>query len=211
MKRYNIFILLLALLSPLALTSCSEDENAVEEFPDWQNRNETSFNNIYEQARANTDGNWKLFLNYSLEDTIPTDTYDYIAVEVLTEGTGSGCPMYTDSVLVNYRGRLIPSTSYADGYVFYESYEGEYNPATAMPAQLYVGGVVDGFATALQHMHIGDHWRVYIPYQLGYGVSGTTSIPGYSTLIFDIALIAYYRAGVSPGPWRSAESGWIIE
>ena len=111
MKRYNILILLLALLSPLALTSCSEDENTVEEFPDWQNRNETSFNNIYEQARANTDGNWKLFLNYSLEDTIPTDTYDYIAVEVLTEGTGSGCPMYTDSVLVNYRGRLIPSTA----------------------------------------------------------------------------------------------------
>lgn len=211
MKRYNIIILLLALFSPLMLTSCSEDENTVEEFPDWQNRNESYFSTIYERARSNTDGSWRLIRNYALEDTIPAAYDDYIAVEVLEKGTGSGCPMYTDSVLVNYRGRLIPSTSYAEGYVFDQSYEGEYNPATAMPAQLYVGGMIDGFATALQYMHIGDHWRVYIPYRLGYGSTGSTSIPGYSTLIFDIALVAYYRAGVSPGPWRSMAGVWITE
>lgn len=193
------------------ITSCSEDDNTVEEFPDWRNRNEAYFNDIYERARDNADGSWKLFLNYSLQDTIPTNNDDYIAVQVLEEGTGSGCPMYTDSVLVNYRGRLIPSTSYADGYVFDQSYDGEYNPETAVPAQFYVGGLIDGFTTALQHMHIGDVWRVYIPYNLGYGESGSSSIPGYSTLIFDIALVAYYRAGVSPDKWRSAAGGWITE
>lgn len=193
------------------ITSCSEDDNTVEEFPDWQNRNEAYFNSIYERARDNADGSWKLILNYSLQDTIPTSNDDYIAVQVLEEGTGSGCPMYTDSVLVNYRGRLIPSTSYADGYVFDQSYDGEYNPETAMPAQFYVGGLIDGFTTALQHMHIGDVWRVYIPYNLGYGETGSSSIPGYSTLIFDIALVAYYRAGVSPDKWRSAAGGWITE
>lgn len=193
------------------ITSCSEDDNTVEEFPDWRNRNEAYFNDIYERARDNADGSWKLFLNYSLQDTIPTSNDDYIAVQVLEEGTGSGCPMYTDSVLVNYRGRLIPSTSYADGYVFDQSYDGEYNPETAVPAQFYVGGLIDGFTTALQHMHIGDVWRVYIPYNLGYGESGSSSIPGYSTLIFDIALVAYYRAGVSPDKWRSAAGGWITE
>lgn len=211
MKRQNIIILILALLSPLMITSCSEDDNTVEEFPDWRNRNEAYFNDIYERARDNADGSWKLFLNYSLQDTIPTSNDDYIAVQVLEEGTGSGCPMYTDSVLVNYRGRLIPSTSYADGYVFDQSYDGEYNPETAVPAQFYVGGLIDGFTTALQHMHIGDVWRVYIPYNLGYGESGSSSIPGYSTLIFDIALVAYYRAGVSPDKWRSAAGGWITE
>ncbi len=211
MKRQNIIILILALLSPLMITSCSEDDNTVEEFPDWRNRNEAYFNDIYERARDNADGSWKLFLNYSLQDTIPTSNDDYIAVQVLEEGTGSGCPMYTDSVLVNYRGRLIPSTSYADGYVFDQSYDGEYNPETAVPAQFYVGGLIDGFTTALQHMHIGDVWRVYIPYNLGYGETGSSSIPGYSTLIFDIALVAYYRAGVSPDKWRSAAGGWITE
>lgn len=211
MKRHNITILILALLSPLMMTSCSENDDTVEEFPDWKERNEAYFNEIYERARNNADGSWKLFLNYSLQDTIPTSNDDYIAVQVIEEGTGSGCPMYTDSVLVNYRGRLIPSTSYADGYVFDQSYEGVYNPATAMPAQFYVGGVIDGFTTALMQMHIGDVWRVYIPYNLGYGETGSSSIPGYSTLIFDIALIAYYRAGVSPGTWLSAAGGWITE
>jgi FKBP-type peptidyl-prolyl cis-trans isomerase FklB len=54
-----------------------------------------------------------------------------------------------------------------------------------------VDAVLEGFATALQHMHRGDHWRVTIPYQLGYGTSDYNSIPGYSTLIFDIRLVDF--------------------
>lgn len=211
MKRYNIIFAAFALMLLSVLASCSEDDNTVEEFPDWQNRNETYFAGIYEQAKANADGTWKLIRSYTLEDTIPTTNDDYIAVKVLRAGTGSGCPMFSDSVKVNYRGRLIPSTSYADGYVFDESYIGEYNPATALPSTMYVGGTVDGFATALQHMRIGDYWRVYIPYWLGYGTSGSSSIPAYSTLIFDIELVAYYRAGVDVPDTRAAEGVWITE
>ena len=211
MKRYNIIFAAFALMLLSVFASCSEDDNTVEEFPDWQNRNETYFAGIYEQAKANADGTWKLIRSYALEDTIPTTNDDYIAVKVLRAGTGSGCPMFSDSVKVNYRGRLIPSTSYADGYVFDESYIGEYNPATALPSTMYVGGTVDGFATALQYMHIGDYWRVYIPYWLGYGTSGSSSIPAYSTLIFDIELVAYYRAGVDVPDTRAAEGVWITE
>lgn len=211
MKRYNTIFAAFALMLLSVLASCSEDDNTVEEFPDWQNRNETYFAGIYEQAKANADGTWKLIRSYTLEDTIPTTNDDYIAVKVLRAGTGSGCPMFSDSVKVNYRGRLIPSTSYADGYVFDESYIGEYNPATALPSTMYVGGTVDGFATALQHMRIGDYWRVYIPYWLGYGTSGSSSIPAYSTLIFDIELVAYYRAGVDVPDTRAAEGVWITE
>lgn len=211
MKRYNIIFAAFALMLLSVLASCSEDDNTVEEFPDWQNRNETYFAGIYEQAKANADGTWKLIRSYTLEDTIPTTNDDYIAVKVLRAGTGSGCPMFSDSVKVNYRGRLIPSTSYADGYVFDESYIGEYNPATALPSTMYVGGTVDGFATALQYMHIGDYWRVYIPYWLGYGTSGSPPIPAYSTLIFDIELVAYYRAGVDVPDTRAAEGVWITE
>lgn len=211
MKKYNIIFTVFALMLLSVIASCSEDDNTVEEFPDWQNRNETYFAGVYDQAKANADGTWKLIRSYALEDTIPTTYDDYIAVKVLRAGTGSGCPMFSDSVKVNYRGRLIPSTSYADGYVFDESYVGEYNPATALPSTMYVGGTVDGFATALQHMHIGDYWRVYIPYWLGYGTSGSSSIPAYSTLIFDIELVAYYRAGVDVPDTRAAEGVWITE
>lgn len=194
MKKYNILALLMLMLAPLCFMACSESDDTLEEFPDWKNRNETYFDNIYEKAKSVEDGSWKIIRNYTLEDTIPVSSTDNIVVEVLEEGTGSGCPIFTDSVLVNYRGRLLPSTSYPDGYVFDQSYTGDFNPQTAMPSQLYVGSRIDGFATALQYMHIGDRWRVYIPYQMGYGTTATTSIPAYSTLIFDISLVAYYRA-----------------
>lgn len=209
LSKFTYF--LLALLAPLFLASCSEEDNTVEEFPDWENTNNAYFASLYNYAAGVSDGSWKVIKNFTFNDDIEATAENSIVVEVLETGTGSGCPMYTDSVLVDYRGRLIPSTSYEDGYVFDQSYDGDYNPATAKPAKLYVGGVVDGFATALQYMHIGDHWRVYIPYQLGYGEVDNGDIPAYSTLVFDIALRAYYRAGTPTGS-RAAVSGvWITE
>lgn len=203
--------MLLALLSPMVLASCSEDDNTVEEFPDWRNTNEAYFSDILSTAKANTDGSWKVFLSYALEDTIPTTDNDYIAVKVLRPGQGSGCPMFSDSVKVNYRGRLLPSTSYPEGYVFDQSYLSDEPDDTSMPVTMYVGGTVDGFSTALQHMHIGDYWRVYIPYTLGYGTSESSVGPAYSTLVFDIELKAYYRAGVDVPVSRAVEGVWVTE
>ncbi len=211
MKRYNIILLLLAFLAPLVATSCSEDDNTVEEFPDWRNRNEAYFSDILNTAKVNADGTWKTFLSYALEDTIPTTENDYIAVKVLRPGTGSGCPMFTDSVKINYRGRLVPSTSYAEGYVFDQSYVSDEPGKTSLPVKFRVGDLVTGFTTALQYMHIGDYWRVYIPYWLGYGSTGSTSIPAYSTLIFDIELKAYYRAGTEVPDTRASVGEWITE
>ena len=36
MKKSFLTFLLVALLAPLCLTSCSEDDNEVEEFPNWR-------------------------------------------------------------------------------------------------------------------------------------------------------------------------------
>ena len=78
------------------------------------------------------------------------------------------------------------------GYVFDKNFEGTYNKQTAMLSTFAVSNVVDGFATALMHMHVGDHWMVYIPYQLGYGTTGNGSIPAYSMLRFELALDSYH-------------------
>lgn len=211
MKRLNIIAFLAAIVMPLCILSCSEDSEGEDEFADWKNRNESYFQNIYMKAQNTVGGNWKLIRNYTLEDSIAVEYYDNIAVEVLEAGTGSGCPLSTDSVKVSYRGRIIPSASYPEGFVFDESYTGEYDFATATPVKFVVGNLVDGFSTALQRMHIGDHWRVYIPYQLGYGSSDNGNIPAYSTLIFDIALVSYYRAGTSTEPKNVRKKGWITE
>jgi len=209
MKKFNIIAFLFALVAPLCVLSCSEDTEDENEFADWQNRNEAFFQGIYQKAAMSMDGSWKIIRNYTFEDTITVDYYDNIVVEVLEEGTGSGSPMFTDSVSVNYRGSIMPTENYPGGYVFDESYIGEYDYMTAKPVKLLTSNVVDGFATALQHMRIGDRWRVYIPYQLGYGASENSGIPAYSTLIFDLALVAYYRAGTPTEPLKAKKGFWV--
>lgn len=55
--------------------------------------------------------------------------------------------------------------------------------------KIYINGVIDGFSTALQHMKEGDIWEIWVPWELGYGSSGSGSIPGYTTLVFEIELM----------------------
>lgn len=198
MKKFSIYILF-ALIAALTtgLSSCSETNDEVEEYPNWKVTNDEFFEKKYAEVKQLADGGsneWKVIRTWNLDESVATHSYDHILVDVQQAGNGSGCPLYTDSVKVHYTGRLLPSTTYTDGYMFDKSWSGEeFNDSTALPAKFAVSGLVPGFTTALMNMHIHDKWRVYIPYQLGYGSSAN---PGaaYSTLIFDIELVAYYRA-----------------
>ena len=49
--------------------------------------------------------------------------------------------------------------------------------------------LIPGWIIALQQMHPGDRWEVYIPAEQAYGRFNQPGIPGGSTLIFDIQLI----------------------
>lgn len=189
MKNWK-YIWLAVILFPLVgmVSSCSEDNTAQEdEFADWQKKNET----VIEQWAANPA--YRKILTYTKNADMPgLKNTDYIYVEVLEEGSGTETPFYTDTCRVAYRGHYIPTTSYPEGLVFDQSYVGDFKwdrAATATGASW-----VDGFATALQHMHVGDHWRVRVPYTLGYGESDYNSIPGYSNLVFEVALYDYWHA-----------------
>ena len=181
------------------ITACSETNDDVVEYYDWKKRNVAYFDSIYNVAIENKDGKWDTIRAWSLNDSVAhLLAYDYIVVHKEEVGTGSGCPLYTDSVLVHNLGKLLPSASYPDGYVIEKSYDGgfdDYNFQTATAKKWYVGGLIDGYITALQRMHIGDRWRVYIPYTLAYGTADYNSIPGYSTIIWDIKLLGYYHPG----------------
>lgn len=50
--------------------------------------------------------------------------------------------------------------------------------------------LIIGWQIALQQMHVGDRWEIYLPAEMGYGKMNQPGIPGGSTLIFDIELIA---------------------
>ena len=193
-------ILLAAL--PIILASCSETPEAESEFSDWQNRNETYFSSLYKTAQNNTD-KYKIIRSWALTENVATDPDDYIIAEVLHSGQSTESPMYSDSVTIHYRGRFIPSTSFPSGYVFDQTWTGDYDLTTMSSSTFCVSSFIDGFTTALLNMHPGDRWRVTIPYALGYGEStyspsgSTTSIPGYSTLIFDLTLVSFHRPGTT--------------
>lgn len=187
------------------LGSCSESDNTVEEFPDWKNTNVNYWDKLYAETQAKVtagDASWKTFKSYSIEDSLQSPNTDYIIVNVLTAGKGFGCPIYSDSVRVRYTGQLLPSTSYPQGYVFDTTNKNGATDATAGVVDMKISDLTAGFATALQRMHIGDQWDVYIPWTLAYGESGSSSIPGYSVLKFKIQLLAYARAGASLPPFK---------
>lgn len=203
MKRRGFYFLAVALFAVFGLASCSEEDDTVEEFPNWQARNDAFFNsltdsvlNLLELNPARTD--WKRIKSWPKSDSIEGGNSDYIIVKVIEEGDpASATPLYTDTVTVHYLGRLLPSVSYPYGYVFDQSYYGNYYDDVSKPLQMAIGNsggnmLVDGFATALQHMRRGDHWMVYIPYQLGYGSRSQTGVPAYSTLIFDLRLVDFW-------------------
>ena len=194
MKR-NAFHILVFLLAVAGLSSCKEDDNTVEEYPDWQAKNEAYFNNLYKEAvsEAGTNPKVKVIRKWSLPET-RKNPEDFIVVKVLKQGTGTQLPLYTDTALVHYQGRLLPSTTFPKGRIFDQSWTTtEFNPSTNVPRKFAISSVVDGFATALQNMKAGDRWLIYIPYQLGYGPKGNNGIPAYSTLVFDVTLAGSYH------------------
>ena len=128
--------------------------------------------------------------NPPLNDLNP-DVNDYVYCRILEKGTGEIKPLFTDKVDVHYRGKLIPLYDGSE-VVFDQSFQGELNTETAVPATFNVNGVGEGWITILQQMVENDRWEVHIPYQLGYGVYGYSDIPGYSTLVFDVKLDKVY-------------------
>lgn len=221
MRNLKYIFSFLTVVFALALSSCSENIEEVVEYPNWKNTNESYFSNLYATTQskisAGDSTEWKVLRSWSITADATDHDYNHVVVKVINKGTGSGCPLSTDSVKVHYKGRLLPSASYSDGFVFAQSYYGDYNANTSMPVVVGVMPntyVTDGLSTALQQMHIGDRWQVYVPYQLGYGKTDTTtpSVPGYSVLVYDVTLVAYYRPGTEVPDSKAKEHGeWIDE
>ncbi len=86
-------------------------------------------------------------------------------------------PNRNSVVTVHYVGKTI------NGKTFDSSRGG------AAPA-MRLRDLIQGWIIALQQMHVGDRWEIYLPAEMGYGRFSQPGIPGGSTLIFDIELMA---------------------
>lgn len=220
MKRI-IPALLLLLGCLTAFTACEETEEYDPEYADWQARNAAYFaarmgeaRTAIAQARA-TYGDcwqehcaWRVFRCYSLvqDPAVTVKPTDSVCVEIVEAGHGSATPLYTDSVRVNFIGRLMPTEQHPEGFVFSHSGISDkpadiFSDGLGYPAKFLVGGTVPGFTTVLQYMRVGDRWRVYMPAELGYGAKATNGIPAYSTLFYELQLKGIYPAGTVVPDW----------
>lgn len=99
--------------------------------------------------------------------------------EILKHGDStSATPKPTDQFVAHYAGTLIDGTEFDNSY------------KRGTPLTLGVSQVIAGWIEALQLMHIGDKFKIYMPSSLGYGDRGAgAGIPGGAALIFEMELL----------------------
>jgi FKBP-type peptidyl-prolyl cis-trans isomerase len=98
--------------------------------------------------------------------------------KVIQQGRGPS-PTVNDTVKCNYRGTLLNGT--------------EFDSSTKQggPQSFPLKRVIPGWTEALQKMHVGDKWQLYVPAKLAYGMNPPpgTPIEAGSLLVFDIELL----------------------
>lgn len=218
MKKYLWLPLTLLVL---AFTACSETDDEENEYSNWKSRNESYFSMMMSIARDSIalakeqygteweeHCNWRTYLSYSQQEDTTHVTADSVCVQILRRGAGQGAsPLGTDSVRINYRTLLIPTTEHPTGLVvdhsgLFSSYESVFDRNIASPSTFKVSALCRGVATALLYMKPGDLWCVYMPAQLAYGTKKQGSIPAHSTLEFEMDLVDTWPMGTTPTPWH---------
>jgi len=137
---------------------------------------ETAFNAITEQNNAEAKQKGIDFLAENAKKSGIQITQSGLQYEVLVEGKGPK-PSANSVVKVHYEGKLI------DGTLFDNSYERQ------EPVIFPLNEVIPGWSEGLQLMSVGSKYKLYIPYEIGYGAMDYGPIPAYSTLIFTVELL----------------------
>lgn len=200
------------------ITSCDETKE-VDAYANWEQRNNAFIESIKQEATTNASGDWEIIKDFNYpadKDGATGPSNQYVYAKKIFQSNSNQQPLFTDTVYVSYSGHLMPFDKDADGVndtvIFDRTVFG--NPAnvferdfnsykrTLAPTKMKVSSSISGFATALMNMHVGDVWKVYIPYKLGYGTVEQSSIPAYSSLVFYIYLHATYPVTQTVPAWR---------
>lgn len=130
-----------------------------------------------EEKMKKSQAEGQAFLNENKTKEGVKVTASGLQYKVVAAGSGKA-PSATDNVTVHYTGKLV------DGTTFDSSVErGE-------PATFGVSDVISGWTEALQLMHEGDKWLIYLPSELAYGERGAgDQIPPHAVLIFEVELL----------------------
>jgi hypothetical protein len=188
--NYKLFALIV-IFSTVIFSSCTSTDNYGIDI-EWKEYNEkivmeTAANPEYTQ-RTSLSGNGNVYWKY---------VTDFIPDAPSTKVTEDDTPYFTDSVSVRYTGwyLLKDGTKYT-----FSTTEGDYN-GVLKTFQVRANMIkelsdtryenIDGIATMLQYMKVGEQVEVCIPQRLGFGsiAQSYVYIPAYTTLWFRIKLL----------------------
>jgi FKBP-type peptidyl-prolyl cis-trans isomerase len=97
--------------------------------------------------------------------------------KVLQQGNGPS-PTLGDKVKCNYKGTLLNGTEF------------DSSQRHGGPAEFGVNQVIPGWTEALQKMHVGDRWQLFVPSKLAYDMDPPRPpIEPGSMLVFEIELL----------------------
>ena len=157
----------------------------------WRNQNTEAYDSI------KADPNYKDVRSISEDQTGPIGVYR----KVLIQGDGTEHPIQTSSVQILYSGRY-PG---ADSVYFNIGTKNNGVPVWKTINDSDPSFTSDylmnrGLSFAIQNMVVGDKWEIWVPYYLGFGTGGLTDstgstivVKGYSTLVYEIELVAFKR------------------
>jgi FKBP-type peptidyl-prolyl cis-trans isomerase FkpA len=125
-----------------------------------------------------------------------TKTDSGLVMIPITPGTGVS-PKATDTVTVNYEGRLT------DGTVFDSSMQ------RGGPATVPLNGVIKCWTEALQLVKVGGKSRLVCPADLAYGDQGWPPLikPG-ATLVFEVELLGISPSSAQTAPQSEQAASW---
>jgi FKBP-type peptidyl-prolyl cis-trans isomerase len=125
--------------------------------------------------KAKKEGEAFLAANAKKEGVKVTDSG--LQYQVLKQGDGAR-PKVSDTVSVHYKGTLINGEEFDSSYKRNE------------PATFPLEQVIPAWTEGLQLMTVGSKYKLFVPYELGYGAKGNPpKIPGYSVLVFEVELL----------------------
>lgn len=190
-------LFVVAVLVAAAACSKSEDDSAER----WRTANDAAF------AAVKRDAAYTELKSPGHEGSI--------YYKELKKGAGTKPILFTSTVSLYARGRFVadyPDNKYIrQGTVFQSWLEADGVPFTTLVSG--VGVIPKGFSAytltkgvrvALQYMHEGDKWEVWVPYTLGLGENEgsvfrsvmpsatATRIPAYATLVFEIEVVGVH-------------------
>lgn len=174
MKKFAIFILAVV-AAGCFFAGCKDDDNTTA-LREWRDANNAWLAKM--QALTNADGT-----PYYQVIVPKWDPSSFVLMHYFNERTTDPLalkPLYTSTVDVRYHLSLYNGVACDSSSTMTDYGPGIYR------AQL--NDLIDGWAASVCEMNVGDTAEVIIPYALGYGTSGSGSIPAFSNLRFNIRL-----------------------